>query len=118
KGLNELERWTSETGFRFSEEKNKFMIFSKPRTTANNTTLTSNNRPLQREENIRFLGIIFNSHMKWDEQINKIISPSQKRLNLLKYLPAKYGESTTGASVMTMQTKDCRTDLKQYKTQQ
>ncbi|CAH1958305.1 unnamed protein product [Acanthoscelides obtectus] len=81
-----MERWAATTGFRFSSDKTKYLIFSKSRRTSDNIVLSLNSTRFQKVDSIVFLGMTLDSKLKWDLHITKLISSCQKRLNLIKVL--------------------------------
>ncbi|CAH2009813.1 unnamed protein product [Acanthoscelides obtectus] len=81
-----MERWAATTGFRFSSDKTKYLIFSKSRRTSDNIVLSLNSTRIQKVDSIVFLGMTLDSKLKWDLHITKLISSCQKRLNLIKVL--------------------------------
>jgi hypothetical protein len=60
--LNQLSAWTQTSGFRFSTNKTKFILFTK-RSCQTRLNLKMNVLPLEQVETIRFLGLIFDSRL-------------------------------------------------------
>ena len=53
--------------------------------------LTLNNQPTEVVKSAKLLGLIFNDHLKWNDQVGQIVKKSSKRsymLRLLKRAPA------------------------------
>jgi ribonuclease HI len=90
--LRNLEAWSHSTGFHFSSEKTKYIVFSKRRTDYT-PTLTLYNQTIEKVPCIRFLGVIFDSQLTWKSHISSIVSSCNKQIGLLRIL----GHHTWGA---------------------
>jgi ribonuclease HI/endonuclease/exonuclease/phosphatase family metal-dependent hydrolase len=87
-GIDRLESWTHQTGYRFSSEKTKCILFSKRR--VNQTSkLTLYSQPLAAVPSIRFLGIIFDSRLNWKAHITSLHAACTKALGLLRSLASQ-----------------------------
>jgi hypothetical protein len=62
--LRNLEAWSHSTGFHFSSEKTKNIVFNKRRTDYT-PILTLYNQAIEKVPCIRFLGVIFDSQLTW-----------------------------------------------------
>jgi hypothetical protein len=81
-GIDRLESWSYQTGYRFSSDKTKCILFSKRR--VNQTSkLTLYSQPLAAVPSIRFLGIIFDSQLNWKAHITSIHAACTKALGLV-----------------------------------
>jgi hypothetical protein len=90
--LRNLEAWSHSTGFHFSSEKTKYIVFNKRRTDYT-PTLTLYNQAIEKVPCIRFLGVIFDSQLTWKSHISSIVSSCNKLIGLLRIL----GHHTWGA---------------------
>lgn len=88
KHLRDIEIWSNTTGFKFSTEKTKCVLFSK-KPVINYPNLYLYNQALEFVQEIRFLGMIFDQCMNWQTHIKRLILSCQNGLNLLKFLANK-----------------------------
>ena len=88
--LTNLSIWSNEQNLLFNNEKTKFMIFSTTQMSTKHklcdkTNLISyNNKPIERTENTKILGIQFQQNLKWNDHINKLIKSSCATLRTLR----------------------------------
>lgn len=82
KDINSIVYWSQNNELQFNVSKCKIMTFSLKM----NCILTNysiNNETLKRVQNCKDLGVIFNSHLKWDDHVDNIVSSSLKNLGFL-----------------------------------
>ena len=85
--LNKISSWCEEWGFKLSPSKSKLIIFSRiKKFKQTKLTLNINNQIIKKEESIKFLGMILDSNLTFNEHINYIIDRCTKRLNLMRNL--------------------------------
>jgi hypothetical protein len=87
-GIDRLESWSYQTGYRFSNDKTKCILFSKRRVNLT-SKLTLYSQPLAAVPSIRFLGIIFDSQLNWKAHITSIHAACTKALGLLRSLASQ-----------------------------
>lgn len=93
--LHTIENWSQNTGFIFSGEKTRYLIFSK-RKDYPNIQLTLNGVMLKQSEEINFLGLSFERDLKWKNHVTNLQRSCQSRINLLKMLSnTSWGADTT-----------------------
>ena len=86
--LNKLLNWTSTSGFKFSTEKTKYTIFSNSKQIPE-IHLTMHNIPIERTDEIKILGLIFDRKLSWKNHLNYLKTTTTQRLNILKTLSAR-----------------------------
>ena len=84
-GIDQVEKWGEEWGFRFSVEKSKVMFFSKKKI-SENKKLNLYRKNLERVSSFRFLGMILDSRLTWREHVNGIVEKSKGVLNIMRCL--------------------------------
>ena len=98
--LRRLEKWSKESGFKFSIDKTKAVAFFKDKRWIKdqpiNLTFFGNYIPIV--ENYKFLGVIYDSHLNFKSHIEYVRGKSRKALNLLK----KLSHTTWGADRRTL----------------
>jgi len=95
--LDSLAKWSSETGFSFSPSKTQCIIFNKKR----NDPLPSinfMNTQLYFTNNIRILGLTFDSKLTWRPHLKKLKTECQSRLKTIKIL----GNSSWGSDTKSL----------------
>ena len=83
--INRITKNAEYLGYSFSREKTQAIIFSR-RGDRNTLQLKIHNHEIRVQNEMKYLGIIFDSRMKWTKHLNKIKKDSQDPLNLMKYL--------------------------------
>ena len=84
---NDVAHWFDSIGLSLAPNKSQFCIFSKTRNKLDRLrSLQIRNSTIQTELQVRFLGIIFSSNLKWNEQVNKILASCIKPLSTIKFL--------------------------------
>lgn len=95
--INNLQTWCMETGFKFSPNKTKAIVFTNKRL-INLNPLIIHNTNIQYVKQIRFLGMILDSKLKWSPHIDNVKRECSQRNNLLKTL----GHQKWGAEKETL----------------
>jgi ribonuclease HI len=84
--LNNLQKWSSKTGFKFSKTKTEFIIFTKKINQNITIELSLNEQLIKEVNNVKILGLTFDKKMTWKTHINKLKSECNNRLNIIKTL--------------------------------
>ena len=82
--LNNLNEWSNENGFKFSETKTKYMHFCQSRKLHLDPELTLNGVPIEVVPEFKFLGLMFDSKLTFLPHINYLSNKCPKALNLLQ----------------------------------
>ena len=95
--LNNLSRWSTRTGFIFSESKTVSMHFCRKKNCPKTAPLlTLNNSPITCVDTTKFLGLTLDNSLTWKQHITTVKSKAQKTLDLFKKLAhSKWGSDTT-----------------------
>jgi len=80
--LNKLSLWCDMWGFKISLDKTVAVVFSHRKDT--DITLSINNRSVKTDNKAKFLGLIFDSKLNWNEQIKYLEQKCKKRLQLMR----------------------------------
>ena len=90
--INKIETWVNKNGFRFSTQKTVAVHFHRKRGLQQEPSLNLYNRPIVFKTSMRYLGLILDQRMRWNEHISYIKTTALKSLDLLKSLSrTKYG---------------------------
>ena len=84
--LNHLVDWSHQTGFRFSPTKTVCVHFRRKRNCFLDPDLFLGNRQLQFVDEVRYLGLIFDSKLNWRSHLRQIKISCPRALNLLRVL--------------------------------
>ena len=84
KSINEVTKWAEENGFRFSSSKTVAVRFTRMRRIEAVPNLMLNDCIIPYEEQVRFLGIIFDRKLTWGPHIDNLKIKVKKSLNILK----------------------------------
>ena len=84
--LNHLVDWSHKTGFRFSPTKTVCVHFCRKRNCFLDPDLFLGNRQLQFADEVRYLGLIFDSKLNWRSHLRQIKISCTRALNLLRVL--------------------------------
>lgn len=93
KTLIETNSLMNKNGLEISIDKTKMIHFTKQiKKNVQLPNVKLNNQFIEHVDNFKFLGVIFNSKLKWTEQINQLHHKTTKNINLIKMLShSKYG---------------------------
>ena len=89
--LNDIIVWSKQNSLSTNVLKTKYIIFSKKRLSSihklntHQSTIVTNDKLLQRVNNVRILGLNFDEHFTWDSHLNNI-SSCYGKLSVLKKL--------------------------------
>jgi len=83
--INSLTRWSSKSGFKFSASKTQCIIFNKKK---NNLLhhIYINNIPTTYTDNIRILGMIFDSKFSWTPHLKRLKINCNTKMKIIKTL--------------------------------
>jgi hypothetical protein len=91
--LTKLEEWLNNWRLKMAPEKCSYMIFSKNKKTGYNEKLNlifyNQSIPMEADNNVRFLGIRFDKHFSFKNQIKYLLDTCADRLNVIKVLAHK-----------------------------
>ena len=94
--LIQLQNWSLETGFKFSENKTKAMLFTRRRKNIFKPNLFLNGTKLEYTQQYKFLGVIFDHKLSWVNHIKVTKAKATKSLNLIKMLSShSFGSDRT-----------------------
>ena len=82
--LNNLSKWSSENGFKFSKTKTKCMHFCQSRKLHLDPELTLDGIQIEVVPEFKFLGLLFDSKLSFIPHINYLSNKCHKALNLLR----------------------------------
>ena len=84
--MNTLETWSTENGFRFSQNKTTCVHFCRQRGCKEKPSLFLQNAELPVKEEVKFLGMIYDRILSFKPHIEYVRRKCQKAMNLLKVL--------------------------------
>ena len=103
-----LSKWSSENGLIFNNDKLKSIVFSSIRqkiTKDKSYLIRSGGKSIQQEPTVKLLGIIFNQHLLWTDQINAVVKSTYGVLRILKtfkrFTPFKVRKSLAEALILS-----------------
>ena len=103
KHLHKLEAWSTSTGFRFSTEKTKCVLFSK--TSENSSPLLKmHGHSLKFYDTVKFLGMTLDSKLTWRPHIQNLVASCRKGRNILKMVANKSWEADTNTLIKIYRT--------------
>ena len=82
--LNNLEKWTVENGFKFSETKTVCVHFCNQRKVHDDPQLTLNNKAIRVEKQAKFLGVLFDNKGSYIPHLKSVRAKCSRNLNLLR----------------------------------
>ena len=82
--INSATKWADAQGFKFSPQKTKAIRFSRTRKVEEVPTLFLNGNILPLEEEVKFLGVIFDQKLTFGPHINDLVLRVKKSINILK----------------------------------
>jgi len=82
KNLDKISSWCDLWGIKMSLDKTVAVVFSHRQNL--DIELTINNQPLKIENKAKFLGLIFDSKLNWNEHVTYLEQKCNKRLNLMR----------------------------------
>ena len=84
--LNKIEKWWDEWGFTLSTEKTIGVIFSHHHKQPEIPALRLCGKEIKIEDQVKFLGVIFDRKLNWKAHINYIVDRCKKVLNMMRSL--------------------------------
>ncbi|XP_014295311.1 uncharacterized protein LOC106693223 [Microplitis demolitor] len=89
--LNKLQEWRDVSGFKFSEAKSEFMVFSRSNKIIRPTLLLGEFQ-LRQVAQMKIFGLIFDPKLKWNAHLKELKSEGKRRMNIIKCLAStKWG---------------------------
>jgi len=83
---NNISAWCYRWGFIINAKKTVSITFSNKTNSKPPEHFMVNNEPITQTNSVKFLGIIFDSKLSWQQHINYIVDRCKPRLNLLRML--------------------------------
>ena len=80
--LDKISDWCDTWGFRISLDKTVAVLFT--HRLNSDVHLTINNQPIKTENSAKFLGLVFDSRLNWNEHIKYVENKCKKRLQLMR----------------------------------
>ena len=98
--IKKIDTWASSVGFQFSVEKTKAIIFYRDIRwkKGEEIELKIRNHVIPISESVKFLGLVFDTHLNWKTHVAYIKGKAKNSLNLLK----KLSHTTWGADRSTL----------------
>ena len=98
--IRKIEEWCKNTGFQISNEKTKCVIFYRNVKWIKKQTIEIklNGENIEIEENFKFLGLIFDSHLNWRSHIAYTKNKCRRALGMIR----KLSHTTWGADSRTL----------------
>ena len=87
--LDQIEKWLKTWRLTMAPQKCNFIVFTSDRTSETKLDLKLFNSSIKLNEEIKFLGISFDKHLCFKNQVNYIKDSCLKRMNVLKVLSNK-----------------------------
>ena len=99
RAINKLEKWSNETGFKFSPTKTVAMHICRTRNCPKaHRPLTMYGQPISWGEKHKYLGLTVDNGLRWTEHVKQLKKECNQRMNLLKHLSS----TTWGADMRTL----------------
>ena len=85
--LDEIQQWAEQNDMRLNVKKCKEMVISFLRQSPNIVSLHINGNPLSIVSSFKVLGVTFNDHLKWNDNVNilDLVKTASKRLYIFAY---------------------------------
>jgi hypothetical protein len=83
--VNNLTKWSPETGFKFSPNKSQSICFTKKRN-QKPPTFKINELTIPNKATIKILGVTFNTKLSWVPHLKLIKRETSQRTNIIKIL--------------------------------
>ena len=78
--------WCNLWGFKISETKTTAIIFTRKRDQEKEIEIKIGNKQIKFEKEVKFLGVIFDQKLTWNQHTKYVIDKCKKRINLLRAL--------------------------------
>ena len=97
--IDKADIWFDMWGFLLSDDKTVSTLFTRrQKPDVCDYALTINGRPLKIQQSVRYLGIIFDRRLSWNEHVQYTVVKCKKRLNLMRAVSGR----SWGASQKTL----------------
>ena len=110
RSINAVSKWADDHGFKFSTTKTVAVRFTRSRRVEEVPTLTLNGSILPYEEDVKFLGMIFDSKLTWEKHIDVLKGKVNKSLNILKVV-SSFSWGADKRSLLRLYDSLCRSKL-------
>ena len=84
KSINAVSKWADDNGFKFSATKTVAIRFTRSRKVERIPTLTLKDSIIPYEDQVKFLGVIFDQKLTWGPHIDKLKLDAKNALNIVK----------------------------------
>jgi hypothetical protein len=84
--IQNIEEWSTENKMIINESKTKEMIIHMRKTPLNTEPIIVNDKPIERIDNFKLLGIWISSNLTWNYHIDRICTKASQRIYFLKLL--------------------------------
>ena len=88
--INNLQKSADENGFKFSTSKTAILNFDTKRNLTAPVTLTLNNSQIPEVDNIKFLGMTWDSKLNWKLHLNKLKMRCNQGLNIMRSVSSNH----------------------------
>ena len=110
KSINEIGNWADNNGFKFSTSKTIAVRFSRTRRKEEIPTLMLKGNIIPYEDQVKFLGLIFDKGLTWGPHIDFLKIKVKKSLNILKVI-SSYDWGADRRSLLRVYDSLCRSKL-------
>ena len=110
KAINAVSKWADAHGFKFSTSKTVAVRFTRRRRVEEIPTLTLKGSILPIEEEVKLLGMIFDSRLTWSKHIDQLKLKVKKSLNILKVVSG-FNWGADKKSLLKLYRSLCRSKL-------
>ena len=97
--LDSINQWCENNDMRLNTKKCKELLICFWKHKPDVSPLILNNQPIEVVKSAKLLGLIFNDHLKWNDQVGQIVKKSSKRLYMLRLLKRARADTKTLISV-------------------
>ena len=110
RSINSVSRWALNNGFRFSTTKTVAVRFTRSRRQEEIPNLILNGEILPYEDEVKFLGIIFDKKLTWSSHIDNLKRKVRKSLDILKVV-SSFDWGADKKSLLRLYDSLCRSKL-------
>ena len=93
--LESINQWCEKNDMRLNTKKCKEVLICFWKHKPDVSPLILNNQPIEVVKSAKLLGLTFNDHLKWNDQVGQIVKKSSKRLYMLRLLKRARADTKT-----------------------
>ena len=108
--IDNISKWADENGFKFSPQKTVAVRFTRSRRLEVIPSLKLKDNILPYEDQVKFLGVIFDKGLNWSPHIKKLKEEVKKSLNILKVV-SSFDWGADRQSLLRLYNSLCRSKL-------